>query len=782
MATLADRLDHLLGRKTADALLDAFGMSTVEDLLRHYPHRYATQGAELGDAQPEEGQHVTIIARVEKADEVRMKSRPGTRLAVVLVSDRQKIDVTFFNPHKVKYNIKPGVRGMFSGTVKYFRDKWSLAHPSYVILPEPRDAEVGGAAPAPARVRGAGALAGMARSAQSGDGIDMSIFDRALIPMYPATRDVESWTVMRCVRQILDQLEVVDDPLPEWVRREHNLIGLDEALRTIHLPDTKEQVTAARARLRFDEATALQLVLARRRHDVAVRTAPVCARREDGIAAEFDRRLPFELTAGQLAVADEIAADLSVSHPMNRLLQGEVGSGKTIVALRAMLQVIDSGHQCALLAPTEVLAAQHARSLTSMLGDLAAAGELGAHELATKVTLVTGSMPAARKKQALLDTVNGEAGIVIGTHALIQQGVNFLDLGLVVIDEQHRFGVEQRDALRNRGRDGASPHVLVMTATPIPRTIAMTVLGDLEVSTLTELPRGRSPIVSRVVPAKVHPGWVDRAWERIGEEVAQGRQAYVVCSRIGDGDADEDADADFFVPADAEPARGTPKGRGAAKGGAGKGGRAGVEPPETKSVLQQYEELSTGPLSHLRVGLLHGRLPSDEKDVVMRDFGAGKIDVLVCTTVVEVGVDVPNATVMVIVDADRFGVSQLHQLRGRVGRGGHQGLCLLVTDSRPGSQAMMRLDAVAGTTDGFALAQLDLQQRREGDVLGVAQSGTASTLRLLSLVDDVEVIAAAQAFARAVTDEDPGLDEHPGLARMVTAALDSKRVEFLEKS
>jgi ATP-dependent DNA helicase RecG len=613
----------------------------------------------------------------------------------------------------------------------------------------------------------------------------MSIFDRALIPMYPATRDVESWTVMRCVRQVLDQLEVVDDPLPEWVRRERNLIGLDQALRTIHLPDTKEQVTAARARLRFDEAVALQLVLARRRHDVAVRTAPVCAPRDNGIAAEFDRRLPFELTAGQLAVADEIAADLSVSHPMNRLLQGEVGSGKTIVALRAMLQVIDAGHQCALLAPTEVLAAQHARSLTSMLGDLAAAGELGAHALATKVTLVTGSMPAARKRQALLDVVNGDAGIVIGTHALIQQGVNFFDLGLVVIDEQHRFGVEQRDELRNRGRDGASPHVLVMTATPIPRTIAMTVLGDLEVSTLTELPRGRSPIVSRVVPAKVHPSWVDRAWERIGEEVAEGRQAYVVCSRIGEGDADEDADADFFVLDDAAPARGGTTGRGG-KGSGGKGGgkgaRAGAELPETKSVLQQYEELSTGPLSHLRVGLLHGRLPADEKDAVMRDFGAGKIDVLVCTTVVEVGVDVPNATVMVIVDADRFGVSQLHQLRGRVGRGGHQGLCLLVTDSRPGSQAMMRLEAVAKTTDGFALAQLDLQQRREGDVLGVAQSGTASTLRLLSLVDDVEVIAAAQSFARAVTDDDPGLDEHPGLARMVAAALDSKRVEYLEKS
>ncbi|MEE2033975.1 ATP-dependent DNA helicase RecG [Rhodococcus chondri] len=766
MATLADRLDHLLGRKTADALADAFGMTTVEDLLRHYPHRYATQGAELGDSKPLEGQHITIIAHVEKADEVRMKSRPGTRLAVVLVSDRHKIDVTFFNPHKVKYNIKPGVRGMFSGTVKYFRDKWSLAHPSYVILPEPRDAEIGGAAPARGRVRGAGALAGLARSAQSGDGIDMSIFDRALIPMYPATRDVESWTVMRCVRQVLDQLDTVDEPLPEEVRREHGLIGLDEALRSVHLPDTKEEVARARDRLRFDEAAALQLVMARRRHDVQVRTAPRCPRRGGGLADEFDRRLPFELTAGQKSVAEEISADLAREHPMNRLLQGEVGSGKTIVALRAMLQVIDAGHQCVLLAPTEVLAAQHARSLTTMLGDLAAAGELGAHELATRVTLVTGSMTAARKRQALLDAVSGDAGIVIGTHALIQEGVDFFDLGLVVIDEQHRFGVQQRDALRGRGRDGAAPHVLVMTATPIPRTIAMTVLGDLEVSTLRELPRGRSPIVSRVVPAKVHPAWVDRAWERIGEEVAEGRQAYVVCSRIGDGDADEDAVPGVFE-LEPEPAG---------------GGKGKQKPPETKSVLQQYEELAAGPLRDLRVGLLHGRLPADEKDATMRDFGAGNIDVLVCTTVVEVGVDVPNATVMVIVDADRFGVSQLHQLRGRVGRGGHQGLCLLVTETKPGTPTMARLESVAGTTDGFALAQLDLQLRREGDVLGVAQSGTVSTLRLLSLVDDVEVISAAQRFARSVTEDDPDLTRHPGLARMVTAALDAEKVEYLEKS
>ncbi len=586
--------------------------------------------------------------------------------------------------------------------------------------------------------------------------------------MYPATRDVESWTVMRCVRQVLDQLDSVDDPLPDGVRSEHSLIGLDEALRTIHLPDSKDDVTRARDRLRFDEAVAVQLVMARRRHDVEVRSAPKCPLRADALADEFDRRLPFELTEGQLSVAEEISADLSQNHPMNRLLQGEVGSGKTIVALRAMLQVIDAGHQCALLAPTEVLAAQHARSLTAMLGDLAAAGELGAHALATRITLLTGSMKTAQRRQALNEAMTGDAGIVIGTHALIEDKVNFFDLGLVVIDEQHRFGVEQRDKLRSRGRDGAAPHVLVMTATPIPRTIAMTVLGDLEVSTLRQLPKGRSPIVSRVVAAKVHPTWVDRAWERIREETVEGRQAYVVCSRIGDGESDDDA---AFDPATFELLD---------ESATGKKGKQ--KPPDTKSVLQQFDELSSGPLADLRVGLLHGRLPGDEKDAVMRDFGAGEIDVLVCTTVVEVGVDVPNATVMVIVDADRFGVSQLHQLRGRVGRGGHQGLCLLITDTKPGSPTMTRLEAVAGTTDGFELAQLDLQLRREGDVLGVAQSGTVSALRLLSLVDDVEVIAAAQRFAREVTEKDPELKQHSGLASMVDAALDTRKAEYLEKS
>ncbi|RDI22459.1 ATP-dependent DNA helicase RecG [Rhodococcus sp. AG1013] len=751
MATLSDRLDHLLGAKTADALGEAFDIRSVEDLLRHYPHRYAAQGRELTEKEPEEGSHVTIIARVVSADVVNMKSRRGQMLKVVLAAESQSVDVTFFNPHKVKHAVRKGVRAMFSGTVKYFRGKWSLTHPSYLILPEPEESE--DPIVPMAHVQGAGALAGLARATQdSGAAVDMSIFDRELIPLYPATREVESWTLLRCVRQVLDQLDEVEDPLPRSIRDEHGLIGLDEALRTVHLPDTRDGIARAQERLRFDEAAALQLVLARRRRDVAARVAPQCPAKPDGLAAEFDRRLPFELTDGQKEVAQEISADLACPHPMNRLLQGEVGSGKTIVALRAMLQAVDAGYQCALLAPTEVLAAQHDRSLRAMLGPLGIAGELGAEDLATKVTLLTGSMSTAVKRAALLDIVTGDAGIVIGTHALIQDNVQFFNLGFVVVDEQHRFGVEQRDELRSRARDGLSPHLLVMTATPIPRTIAMTVLGDLETSTLRQLPRGRSPIVSNVVAAREKPQWVARAWERIREEVADGRQAYVVCSRIGDGDSE----ADMI--------------------------KAGKEPPDTKSAVELFDELRSGPMRDLRVGLLHGRLPSDEKDAVMRDFSEGAIDVLVCTTVVEVGVDVPNATVMVLVDADRFGVSQLHQLRGRVGRGGHQGLCILITEMLPGSPAFERLSAVAGTNDGFELAQLDLRQRREGDILGSAQSGSVTTLRLLSLLEHEDVIAAAQEFARRVTESDPDLTEHPGLAAMVTSALDAEKIEFLEKS
>ncbi|QIS05285.1 ATP-dependent DNA helicase RecG [Nocardia brasiliensis] len=759
MATLGDRLDHILGVKAAGSLVDAFDMHTVEDLLRHYPLRYATQGQPLTEEAPEEGAHITVIGRITKAELRPMRNRRGSLLKVVLDTGSgtgRGVDVTFFNGDKVKYVVKEGLRAMMSGTVTYWRPgQWNLSHPGYLILPEADDEEKVGSL---TTVRGGGSLRGLAQSAKGAEGVDTSFMEREFIPVYPATAKVQSWDVLACIRQVLDQLDPIDDPVPDDIRADRSLMKISDALRLIHLPERKTDIDQARERLRFDEALALQLVLAERRHEVSGRAARPCPPRPDGIAAEFQTRLPFELTAGQQQVISEIAADMSRSQPMHRLLQGEVGSGKTIVALNAMLQVVDAGQQCALLAPTEVLAAQHYRSMRGMLGDLGSGGELGAAEHATKVVLVTGSMSASAKKAALLEAVTGEAGIVIGTHALIQDNVEFFDLGMVVVDEQHRFGVEQRDALRAKAKAGASPHLLVMTATPIPRTIAMTTLGDLETSTLTELPRGRSPITSKVVPRRQHPNWVDRAWERILEEVDAGRQAYVVCSRIGDD----------------EEGTGKPKN--------GKAKDAEKEGPSTAAALDVFDQLRAGPLARVRVGLLHGRLPADEKDQVMRAFNEGSVDVLVCTTVVEVGVDVPNATVMVIVDADRFGVSQLHQLRGRIGRGKHPGLCLLITDAAPGGSAMARLDAVASTTDGFELSVLDLRTRREGDVLGAAQSGTARSLKLLSLLDDLEVITAAQELAREVVEADPGLRRHPGLASMMHAAVDSERLEYLAKS
>lgn len=742
MVQLGDRLDHVLGSKVAGPLADSFSLQTVEDLLRHYPFRYVTQGQGLARKDPEDGERITVVGTVAKADLVPMRQRKGHMLKVVLDCDGQSVSATFFNGHKVRHNITTGSRAMFSGTVKWFRTSWSLNHPGYLMLTDDEDDLVG-------TTHGGGQLAGMARGATDSSGaVNMSMLALPFLPMYAATREVESWTFLRCARQVLDQLDPVEDPLPESVRTEHGLTGLDEALRIVHFPESEDDIERARYRLRFDEATALQLVMAERRHSVSVRTAPACPPVADGVAAAFDSMLPFELTEGQKDVAQEIGEDLTRSRPMSRLLQGEVGSGKTIVALRAMLQVIDAGLQCALLAPTEVLAAQHYRSISAQLGPLATEGELGAPDKATRVVLLTGSMSTAAKRAALLAIVTGDAGIVIGTHALIQNTVSFFDLGMVVVDEQHRFGVEQRDALRAKARDGVSPHLLVMTATPIPRTIAMTTLGDLETSTLRELPRGRAPIRTSVVPAKDKPAWVDRAWSRISEEVAAGRQAYVVCSRIGDEKPDD----------------------------------AGKDTPDTASAVDVYEALSAGALSHVRVGLLHGRLPTDEKDAVMSAFNDGDIDVLVCTTVVEVGVDVPNATVMVIVDADRFGVSQLHQLRGRIGRGGHQGLCILLTELSPASPTYARLDAVAATTDGFELAVLDLRQRREGDVLGAAQSGTTTTLRLLSLLDHLDIITAAQDFARDIVERDPGLVEHPGLAAMMRSAVDATRVSFLDKA
>jgi ATP-dependent DNA helicase RecG len=580
-----------------------------------------------------------------------------------------------------------------------------------------------------------------------------------LFPIYPLTAGVLSWDLQRAIRFAREVATGIEDPLPDQVRERHGLVDLRTAFDWIHQPADWDQVRAAQRRFRFAEALTLQLVLGRRRRALAAQGAQArtgqAAGDGPGLLERFDASLPFALTAGQRAVGEQIEHDLAQPHPMNRLLQGEVGSGKTLVALRAMLRVVDSGGQAALLAPTEVLAQQHYRSISAMLGPLAAGGLLGG---GTTVELLTGSMTKAQRKEPLSRIAIGEAGIVVGTHALLQDQVIFDDLGLVVVDEQHRFGVEQRAALTDKA--GTPPHVLVMTATPIPRTVAMTVFGDLEVSTLTELPAGRAPIQTNLVPLAERPAWIERVWERLREEVAKGHQAYVVAPRISGDDAEQGETDAVDLDEDGKPVK--------------------AQPTELASVVTLAEHLTTGPLRGVRVALLHGRLAPEEKDRTMQAFAAGDVDVLVSTTVIEVGVDVANATAMVIMDADRFGVSQLHQLRGRVGRGGLPGLCLLVTRAEPGTPARTRLDAVAATTDGFELSRVDLEQRREGDVLGASQSGRRSSLENLRVLRDEATIEEARAAAHALLEDDLELRQAPELAREVREIEHSTHADYME--
>ncbi|MGW7609275.1 ATP-dependent DNA helicase RecG [Streptomyces sp. NPDC054766] len=731
---LEEPLKKALGPATAKVMAEHLGLHTVGDLLHHYPRRYEERGqlTHLADLPLDE--HVTVVAQVADARLATFASSKaprgkGQRLEVTITDGSGRLQLVFFGHgvHKPHKDLLPGTRAMFSGKVSVFNRRLQLAHPAYELL------------------RGDGEEA--VESVDSWAG--------ALIPIYPATAKLESWKIAKSVQTVLPSAQEAVDPLPDPLRDGRGLVTLPEALLKIHRPHTKADIHDARARLKWDEAFVLQVALARRRHADGQLPAVARVPAPDGLLTAFDAKLPFTLTEGQQKVSKEIFDDLATEHPMHRLLQGEVGSGKTMVALRAMLAVVDAGGQAAMLAPTEVLAQQHHRSITEMMGELAEGGMLGGAEHSTKVVLLTGSMGAAGRRQALLDLVTGEAGIVIGTHALIEDKVQFHDLGLVVVDEQHRFGVEQRDALRGKGKQ--PPHLLVMTATPIPRTVAMTVFGDLETSVLDQLPAGRSPIASHVVPAADKPHFLTRAWERVREEVENGHQAYVVCPRIGDEDDD-------------------PK-----KGGKKKSPEDEAEKRPPLAVLDVAAQLAKGPLQGLKVEVLHGRMHPDDKDAVMRRFAAGETGVLVATTVIEVGVNVPNATAMVIMDADRFGVSQLHQLRGRVGRGSAAGLCLLVSEMPEASPARQRLNAVASTLDGFELSRIDLEQRREGDVLGQAQSGVRSSLRMLAVIDDEEIIAEAREEATGVVAADPDLKGLPGLRTALDALLDEEREQYLDK-
>ncbi|WP_330287533.1 ATP-dependent DNA helicase RecG [Streptomyces sp. NBC_00576] len=734
---LKQPLKSVLGPATAKVMAEHLGLHTVGDLLHHYPRRYEERGqlTHLADLPMDE--HVTVVAQVADARlhtfaSSKARGGKGQRLEVTITDGSGRLQLVFFGHgvHKPHKELLPGTRALFAGKVSVFNRRLQLAHPAYELLRGDTD--------------------------EAAETVDS--WAGALIPMYPATAKLESWKIAKSVQTVLPSAQEAVDPLPPSLREGRGLATLPEALLKIHRPHTKADIDDARTRLKWDEAFVLQIALARRRHADA--QLPAVPRRPtpDGLLTAFDAKLPFTLTEGQQKVSKEIFDDLAAEHPMHRLLQGEVGSGKTMVALRAMLAVVDAGGQAAMLAPTEVLAQQHHRSITEMMGELAEGGMLGGADKATKVVLLTGSMGTAARRQALLDLVTGEAGLVIGTHALIEDKVQFHDLGLVVVDEQHRFGVEQRDALRGKGKQ--PPHLLVMTATPIPRTVAMTVFGDLETSVLDQLPAGRSPIASHVVPAADKPHFLARAWERVREDVENGHQAYVVCPRIGD-DVDEPVD---------------PK-----KAGKKKSPEDEAEKRPPLAVVEVAEQLIRGPLQGLKVEILHGRMHPDDKDAVMRRFAAGETDVLVATTVIEVGVNVPNATAMVIMDADRFGVSQLHQLRGRVGRGSAAGLCLLVSEMPEASPARQRLNSVAATLDGFELSRIDLEQRREGDVLGQAQSGARTSLRMLTVIDDEEIIAEAREEAAAIVAADPELERLPGLRTALDALLDEEREQYLDK-
>jgi len=722
VAQLENKVSGVVGDRTAKVLETTFGIKSIGDLMRHYPRRYMVRG-ELSDiSELHEGDETTILAQVYSASTRPMRGRKGSMLEVVVTDGTDKLSLTFFNQAWREKDLKVGRQGLFAGKVGVFNNKKQLAHPDYEMIPDGSDVE----------------------SAVEG-------FAGKYLPVYPASAKMPSWKISQCAQLAIGSLEEVKDFLPSSIREKHKYPTLHQALVQLHQPADLDHADLARERLTFDEAFLLQSLLVMRRIELKKLNSTSRKRISGGLLDAFDATLPFQLTAGQVAVCKEIESDLAQSHPMHRLLQGEVGSGKTIVALRAMLAVVDSGGQAALLAPTEVLAAQHLRTIQKLLGELGQGGMLGGSEKATQVTLITGSQSAAARKEALALAANGNAGIVIGTHALLGEKVEFKDLGLIVVDEQHRFGVEQRDALKEKAV--LPPHLLVMTATPIPRTVAMTVFGDLDVSTLRELPLGRQPIATHVVPVKEKPSFLERAWQRINEEVAQGHQAYVVAPRIS-ADSDANADIDFLF---------------------------GEESAEISSVEELAPTLHAGPLKGLRIAILHGRLAADEKDATMQAFTKGDIDVLVSTTVIEVGVDVPNATIMVIMDADRFGVSQLHQLRGRVGRGTSPGLCLLVTQCEEATPARERLNAVAGTVDGFELSRIDLEQRREGDVLGASQSGTQSHLRLLRVLRDEGLIEQARDDAESLIATDNDLSDYPLLKAELAQLQRDQAVDYLDK-
>ncbi|GAB3075971.1 ATP-dependent DNA helicase RecG [Corynebacterium aquatimens] len=707
-------LNLLIPVKQAAAIARHLKITTAEELLEHFPRRYLHYGSANDIENLEDGDELSVIGTVRTSN-VQYTSTGKRMLKVDVTDGHTTYPLTFFNSKYAEHVLKPGVRAMFTGKIKEFNKRPSLTHPSFVIL------DSAGITEKPATGKGTkskgsskNATGSLRQLSHFGEPEEI-LAGKEWLAVYRGTSKASSWMVYGAVDTVLNTLPRLLEPFGETPE---GFISFDRAVREVHQPST-EGPQPAIDRLKYNEALSMALFMALRRAEALTQVAEQYPATHDGYREALLNALPFPLTQGQQAVLDDIERDLAKDHPMSRLLQGEVGSGKTIVALIAMLQAIDGGAQAALLAPTEVLVQQHARSLQDILDR---AG------ININVVALTGSLPAAQKQKALLDIMTNDAQIVVGTHALIQDSVEFFNLGLMVVDEQHRFGVEQRERLRQKG-NYSTPHLLVMTATPIPRTVAITVFGDLEVSTLKELPGGRKPIKSHIVP-DFFENWVERAWQVIRDEVAKGHQAYVVCPRIeGDG---------------------------------------GVMAVGAKLAEEIFPDLA--------VEILHGRMNSEDKDAVMTAFADGLIDVLVSTTVIEVGVDVPNATVMMVRESEHFGLSQLHQLRGRIGRGGNQSMCFFHTMAERNTPTFNRIYEVEKTTDGFALAELDLRLRREGNVLGTSQSGHTSQLKLLNVSDDVELITRAYHDAEAIVARDPER------ARAVISYLTYEDFEYLNKT
>lgn len=826
-----DRLDNApladyLGATLAKSFKTHLGLETVGQALDYYPRKYLPRGELTPFSSLVEGTEATIVARVVRVTTRQMASRRGSITEITITDQLDQVGqpeptwqppnpnayrgaappasytrgytnprlhgsaggstgtqlpgaqpnyqlgdifggyapesysltangtmtLSFFNAWTAARDIHEGDQVMFSGKVGSYRGEITLTNPHYAVIAGKELAATPGAS--------AEAIERAAARAS------------APIPVYKASPKFPTDKVAAAIETLIERINLkeLEDPVPFTVRKSRKIPSLEWTYRAVHTPDTEETWRAAHHSLRYREAFVLQAALARIRAARAAHQTVARPYVEGGSADALLEALPYQLTEGQQAVGAEIRSDLASSSPMNRLLQGDVGSGKTVVALRAMLQVADNGAQSAMLAPTEVLAEQHYRSVCEILGDmLAPQDSSGSAGVGVRVVLLTASLKTKAKREALLAIASGEADIVIGTHALLGDSVTFADLGLVVVDEQHRFGVEQRDALRGPG--GELPHRLVMTATPIPRTVAMTVFGDLDTSVLDQLPAGRQKITTHVVPLAEHPRWADRIWARAREEIDAGHQVYVVVPKIGGADASGDAEAGQTLFGTGGL---TGKGLGsqAATGESARGSLASVE-----STLEELKDVPV--LAGVRIEGLHGRMDTAEKNRVMTEFSAGRVDLLVSTTVIEVGVNVPNATLMIIMDADRFGISGLHQLRGRIGRGSLPGTCLLVTKQPADGVSRERLAAVAATTDGFELSRVDLEQRREGDILGAAQSGKKSTLKLLRALTDAKLIERARQDAFGIIEADPTLAKHPDLARTIDRALDADREAFL---